>query len=266
MQPLIQLVKYFWSRPMATPPHQSNQVRDLISDLPPDMYRFIFSIAKESLLEIAQVSKKWKEMAYDQELYKMIVPSFRFGEDAWKKHIGIPEKETLLPLCIFKDMARGEGYLTWVTETVQVTKEDGTVEEIILDSGLKLESLVQNPKEGHKTGYAPSILGHEEIKKNRTRKRSHWVWIQKEPIGKNEYFENSNISGLIDTLMTVFMEKIRSGKSCFEDKWIGVNEYNFRWRVCVCFTASGLEVSSEFDYVVSNADIAFLVARKSFGR
>ena len=84
MQYLI--AENIWPRSVVTPIHQSNPANyDFISDLPQDMWRTIFSIAKTNLQEIALVSKKWKEMAYDKELYRMIVPSFRFGEEAWKK-------------------------------------------------------------------------------------------------------------------------------------------------------------------------------------
>jgi len=127
MQSLMQLVGNIWPRSMPTPVHQADPTRyDFINDdCPPEIQRLIFSFAKKNLQEIALVSRKWKEMAYDKELYRMIVPRFRFGEEEWKKYIGVPEKETLLPLCVFKDIERGDGYLTWVFAVLVARKSFG---------------------------------------------------------------------------------------------------------------------------------------------
>jgi hypothetical protein len=151
-----------------------------------------------------------------------------------------------------------------------------------------LERIVQNPKEGQKTGFDPNAW-RAAIEEPRKPEKSHWVWIEEMPTGRNKIYEEqqklaraqsavtgatkcADVSGLIDTMVTAFMEKIRSGKSCCEHEsegsdqitWIRVNEQTKGWRICLSFAAAGLRV---LDYNDNRTDdIAALVARKSFGR
>lgn len=269
--------------------NQSQQLMktDYISQLPIDVARIIFSLAKTNLPALACVSKKWKELAYDEQLYKMIVPAQRFGEGAWKKYIGDPGKEILLPLCVFKDIENGEGWLTLVPEKVKMTNKDGTINEVEIDPEI-METIVENPKEGHKTGYHQDAW-RRAIEEKIKPEKMHWVWIRKVPIGSGENFteqqrlareqstgknetKGADVSGFLDTIVTVFMEKIRSGESCLAIgpvndiyTWIRVKDQTKDGiRKALGFSAAGLVVGHFYDKAF--VGVAVVVARKSFGR
>lgn len=272
----------------STNQYQQPMKRDYISQLPIDVARIIFSLAKTNLPALARVSKKWKELAYDEQLYKMIVPAQRIGEEAWKKYIGDPGKEILLPLCVFKDIESGDGWLTLVPEKVKLTNKDGTITEVEIDPE-NMGTIVENPKEGHKTGYHPKSW-RKAIEEKIKPEKMHWVWIRKVPIGRGKNFteqqrlareqstgnnatNGADISGFLDTIVTVFMEKIRSGESCFSTG--PVNDVYTRIRVkdqtkeegirkALGFDAAGLNVTPYYD--TANDHVAVVVARKSFGR
>lgn len=280
------LMDYIWPQSV----QQNNGAYDFISPLPQDLWRRIFSIVKANLHEMAQVSKKWKEMAYDRELYKMILPPQRFDQQAWEKYFGIVEEETLLPLCFFKDYEMGEkckkyqGYLTWIPETVQVVQKDGTFKKVILDSALKLEDLVQNPKDGNKAGYHPTSW-RKAIDEPRTQEMAHWVWIYKTPLynfaayetqekgvmKQGKLFTNGgHVASFINALTTHMVQQVCSQKTLKQKsekkhKFIRVKEKTENLRLLICishepFTISGLDDN------IKDFNTAILIERKSYGR
>lgn len=251
---------------------------ECIADLP-HIRLPICIMAQTALQEIAQVSKKWREMAYDPLLYKRIVPADCFGENEWLKYIGKAEKEKLPPLCVFKDIARAKGYLHWCTETVIIACEDGSEKTVVVNPKT-LGKLVEKPKEGHKAGYSEESM-RDVIKYQFPQEKSHWVWIEQEPLGDNQNFEEhqssiekkitenketnwAHVAKFQDVLQIAFMEKIRSGKSPLVPRlWIGVNLIEGR-RIWVGSKDDGLVVECFANKAVPQ--VAALVARKSFGR
>ena len=124
----------------------------------------------------------------------------------------------------------------------------------------------------------------EAIQEKRNLEKPHWVLISKEIIGRNKSYEDqqklakeenknipgTNISGLMDTAISIFMEYVRSGERNFiwdsaknEYNWVRVNEQTRELRLCLGFAPSGLIVGSVYDYAIDSVGVAF--ARKSFG-
>ena len=82
-----------------------------------------------------------------------------------------------------------------------------------------------------------NFLWHLQLK--RTLEKPHWVLISKEIIGRNKSYEDqqkiaeeenkkvpgTKISGIIDTVISLFMEYVRSGEINFIDDDLEVNEY-----------------------------------------
>ena len=90
------------------------------------------------------------------------------------------------------------------------------------------------------------------------------------PRRKIKTYPGTNISGLMDTAISIFMEYVRSGERNFiwdsaknEYNWVRVNEQIREYRICLGFAPSGLHV---FDcYVNAHVYVGVALARKSFG-
>ena len=155
------------------------------------------------------------------------------------------------------------------------------VKEVSLDSLEVIGKLGANPTKGNKIGYDPTAW-QEPIPEKRNLEKLHWVLISKEVIGKNKTYEDqqklakeknipgANISGLIDTALSVFMEYVRSGERNFmwdsaknNYNWVRVNEQTRGLRICLGFAPSGLGIDSSSDLACDYFGLAR--ARKSFG-
>jgi hypothetical protein len=296
-------------------PYPWTGIKSVHHKLPKEISIEILSLARTHLAECALVSKEWRQMVYDETLYRKIVPSERFGTEAWRRYIGDPGEEPLLPLCIFKDIEKGPGLLTLVPEKVNIISEKGTSISVPMNL-INIGKLVQNPKEGFKTGYhsdvssgnTQEIIGKryfkdaslEDIQKeaiqdqiSKEPEKTHWVWINKKAIGKGAWCcplqrhlaqdesleigstNGSHASKVLDTVVTLFMEKLRTGKSSFNidenhDFWICVDErYLLTIYRVVSFSNLGLQIrsASPRDPVIGGRDkMAVLAARRSFGR
>ncbi len=265
------------------------------SPLPLDVQRIIFQNAKADLHNLALVCKDWRNLADDKVLRETICPAKAFGSRDWKEYIGVDAGEELpLPRRAYGDMERGNHYLTFIPKTVKVTQENGKVDdtsmdiegvkEVALDSLEVIGKLVSNPTKGNKIGYYANSW-QEALQEKRNLEKSHWVLISKEIIGRNKSYEDqqklaeeenknisgTNISGLMDTAISMFMEYVRSGERNFiydsaknEYNWVRVNELTVTdgWRLGLGFAPSGLYVDSYYDY--PNESVGFAFARKSF--
>ncbi len=256
--------------------------------LPMDVARVIFQNLKADLPSVALVCRNWKAIADDELFRKMIRPAQAFGVQEWKEYIGVDAgKEPLLPRRIYGDMERGKleignYYLTVIPEKVKMAQVNGKIEDASLDSLEFIGKLVANPIKGNKIGYDPDSL-QTPIREKRNPQKLHWVLISKEIIGKERTYEVqqrlakeennnircANISGLIDTVVSVFMEYVRSGERNYicdfdsEFNWVRVNEQAGRARICLCFAPSGLLVcSSNFNDDLDDLGVA--LAWKSF--
>ena len=156
------------------------------------------------------------------------------------------------------------------------------VKEVPLDSLEVIGKLVANPTKGNKIGYHANSWT-EALQEKRNLEKPHWVLISKEIIGRNKSYEDqqklakeenknipgTNISGLMDTAISMFMEYVRSGERNFicdwakiEYNWVRVNEQTRGVQLCLGFTPSGLLVAALGG---AFASVGFALARKSFG-
>ncbi len=254
------------------------------SELPMDVIQIIFQNLKTDLPAIALVCKKWQAVADDEAFCKMIRPAQAFGTQEWKEYIGVDAgAELRLPRRAYGDLEKEGGLLTFIPDKVKVTKENGVLEELPLDNLEVIGQLVKNPTSGNKTGYTLDSW-NEAIQEKRKQEKPHWVWIKKEIIGTNKTYvqqqelakeeckkvSGANISGLIDTVVSVFMEYVRSGERTFvwdrvkeQYTFVRVNENTSVWRIRLGYASWGLYVLHCFDF--NDESIGFALAWKSYG-
>ncbi len=158
------------------------------SELPLDIVRIIFKDRKADLPAIALVCRNWKAIVDDKEFREAIRPAEAFGTKEWKEYIGVDVvEEPRLPRRAYGDLENEGGMLTFIPEKVNVTEQNGSIKELLLDNLRVIHQLVQNPKKGNKTGFIASIDNLPIIVKL---KEKHWSWLKKEVIGRNKgYFE-----------------------------------------------------------------------------
>ena len=268
-------------RPMIDPLDQN-------SPLPMDVTRIILQNSKGNLDAIALVCRSWKALADNNEFREMIRPVQAFGTKEWKDYIGVDaEAEPTLPRRAYGDLEKEGGFLTFIPDKVRVAKENGAVEEVPLDNLEAIGNLVKKPKTDLKTGYNGDSE-QEALGEKRILEKPHWVWIKKEVLGRNKTHEQhqelareenakiqgANISGLIDTAITVFMDYVRSGGRRFiwnpvkeVHTYVRLNDpmdrcFNQGWHLTLGFTTSGLLVYH--NVCGDNEYIGFLCARKFF--
>ena len=249
------------------------------SPLPLDVSPIIFQNLRSDLPSVALVCKNWKALADNKLFRKMIRPCQAFGTKEWMEYIGVDAGEELpLPRRAYGDLEKGGHLLTFIPDIVKITKENGVTEEVSLDHLDVIVELVGNPKMGNKTGYSPSCPPQAANKEKIKVEKPHWVWIKKEVIGKNESYKQqkvlakacgAKISGLIDTVISVFMEYVRSGEWNFifdpsknEHTLVRVNESVNGCRLVLRVEPSGLYVGTCYDY--ANVWTGFAPAQKSF--
>ncbi len=264
------------------------------SPLPLEATRIIFQNAKADLHKLALVCKEWRNLADDKVLRETIRPSKAFGSREWKEYIGVDAGEELpLPRRAYGDMGKGNYYLTFIPKSVKITQENGkiddasmdieVVKEVPLDSLEVIGKLAANAIKGNKIGCSANSWP-EAIQEKRNLEKPHWVLISKEIIGRNKSYEDqqklakeenknipgTNISGLMDTAISIFMEYVRSGERNYiwdsaknECNWVRVNEQTRALRLCLGFAPSGPIVGSGYDNAFDR--VGFALARKSFG-
>ncbi len=241
-----------------------------------DVAQIIFQNLKADLPAVALVCKKWKTMADDEGFRQMIHPAQAVGAQEWRDYINVDAGEELpLPRCAYGNLEKEGGLLTFIPEKVKAAKENGAIEEVFLNSLDAIGKLLKK----HKSDLEINNRMHSsEVKKAILKKRrpvkSHWVWIKKEVIGRDKtYVEQTElakscgakISGLIDTVISVFMEYFRSkdgrfvldGATC-----VRVSERTPVWRIWIGFSHSSLEVGHIYDCRIQCAGV--VLARRSF--
>ena len=250
--------------------------------VPRDLALIIFQNSKANLHNMSEVSKNWKAFADDKEFRQMIRPNQAFGTQEWKEYIGVDAGEELpLPRWAYGFMEEGKYMLTFIPKIVKVAKENGVIENVALDNLEVIGNLVANPKNGNKIGFSHGDWNswQEAIKEKRKLEESHWALIGKEVMGRDLNYtdqqalakkERVSISGLIDTVTSVFVEYVRSGKRNFifdppvngQRTWVRVNDQTRNIRIGLGFVPSGLRVDCYYD---DDADdhIAFAPGRKS---
>ncbi len=252
-----------------------SMVDPIVGPLPADVLPIIFQNGKTDLPNLALVCKNWKAIVDNKEFREMIRPAKAFGSREWKEYIGVDAGEELpLPRRVYGDMEKGNYYLTFIPKSVKVTQENGKLsdtsmdievaKEVPLDSLEVIGKLVANAIKGNKSGDYPDswIL---PIREKRNLEKPHWVLISKEIIGRSEDYKDqqklakeenknnpgTNISGLMDTAISLFMEYVRSGERNFiwnsdnsKLKGVRVIEQTQGSRLCLGFANSGIRFDS----------------------
>ncbi len=236
------------------------------SSLPIDVVPIIFQNLKADLTSVALVCKKWKAMADDKLVREKIRPVQAFGVQEWKDYIGVDAgEEPLLPRRAYETLEKEGGMLTFIPQTVKVTKQNGVVEVVTLNTLEAIGNLVENPKKGHKTSY--SVVSLINLQEKRKTENPHWVWIKKDVYGKGAWSTvhheiakqmKVSVAGLIDTVISVFMDYIRFGERNFlwDSSNVLVNDFQ---KIGLQFTPSGFDISLHKGYVPR----PFVPARKS---
>ncbi len=271
-----------------------SMVDPIVGSLPTDVLPIIFQNVKTDLPNLALVCKNWTAIVDNQQFRESICPAKAFGSREWKEYIGVDAgEEPLLPRRAYGDMQNGSHYLTFIPEKVKMTQVNGKVDdtsmdieevkEVPLDSLEVIGNLVSNPIKGNIIGFTQNSWP-EALQEKRNLEKPHWVLISKEIIGRNKRYEDqqklakeendkvpgTKISGLIDTVISLFMEYVRSGERNFiwdsaknEYNMARVNELTNGWRFGLGFAPSGLVVYGLCDGPGEGVGFAF--ARKSIG-
>ncbi len=209
----------------------------------------------------------------------------RVTKKEWEEHIGDPVEAPPLPRLprrIHKDLKEGKCLLSLIPHTIKIiTNEDKTPKEVLL-TAKAMGELAKTPKKGHATCYDPNAWT-AAINEERVIEKSHWFVLDTEAIGKGLPYseqkdlaeakktaagwQKAKVSDFRETIISLFMEKIRTGKSYF------VRDSDYRksivdamtnyMRIGVSFAPFGLHVCSH----IGNANdyIGVAVARKSIG-
>ncbi len=259
------------------------------NSLPAEIAYLIFQNLKKDLPTVALVCKDWKTLTDDEEFRKMICPFQAFGTQEWQEYIGVDAgKEPRLPRRAYGDLEKEGGMLTYIPGKVRVTRPTGETEEILFDNLNVIGELVKNPIKGFKTGYSDP-LSHQEhpsldaILEKRKVEEPHWVWINTKLKGQRESYDEqlnlareenttapgAEMSRLIDTVVSLFMERVRRGVCLLpwdpcdsHTAWVRVQDKSGEYATSVYYGKTGLVV---LQISVSPCGyIAFVVARRAF--
>jgi hypothetical protein len=246
----------------------SDKKIDVTAVLPVDIIRLIFAFAKEDLVNIARVNKQWKYLVYDNTFRQMLNEDF-LDNKVYKK-LGVEAQEPHLPLSIYRDVEPND-LVACVPETIEM----GNKEDKLLTPKLIGELAAKHIKGLNKTGYTDDSWD-KAIDEDRGTETSHWVWIKAKAVGISESYykqeitaknQGGSVSGFRDTLVCLFLERIKSGKPNFNwdgKTWIRVKDKIDAVRIIIGFDPSGLC----FHYMIdrfSDYDVCVAVARKSIG-
>ena len=174
--------------------------------------------------------------------------------------------------------------LTLIPPSIKVKDQNGNDKEIVLDSGDAVKEMLLYQKAGHRIGFDPNSWSQAMAEKRKIEKTPFWVWINKQVIGRNKFYTGqkedvqkkslrepkANVSDLIDTMVSVLMNYVKTGERCFgwdqkNKKYtiISVNDTTNRLRLGVRFALAGLYVHYYDGHGIS--DTGVVVARKSIG-
>ena len=198
------------------------------SPLPLDVIHIILQNLVPELPTVALVCRDWKALVDDKDFREKIRPAKAFGSREWKKYIGVDAGiELPLPRRAYGDLDNGDFLLTFIPKTILKPLKNDGFREVSLNSLQAILKLL--PKKYLQTrkrniGFNPNSDSRAFAEK-RKMEQAHWVFLNKNIKGKSlDYTEqqkiakevNANISNLMDTAVSCFMEYIRSGeRNCF---------------------------------------------------
>ncbi len=246
--------------------------------LPPELFSLIFiTMGKMELPSFALVNRQWREIADSKEFREIIFPQSAFGKKDWNHYFpGVDAgNEPFLPRCAYGDFEEGD-LLTFIPKILKVKNKEGNITEKPFTLAFMGE-LVKNSRSIYSTSFNVESL-NICINDPRTSGSSHWVLIKAKPVAVNEYFSDqekfvtdqgkgANVSGLIDTVVSIFTKFIKTGDYCILNNaenytYIRLRDQVKESRAICSFGSAGLLVSYTFDDN-DNHMIGVAVARKS---
>jgi F-box associated protein len=241
----------------------------------------LINLPTTKLSELILVCKDWKAIVTDDYYFpnKMIPPPNFNGPQKWTEYTkGEVGKAPLLPRWVFKCMEKGDHMLTFIPERVKIKKEDGTELVVPINSLKNIGELFANTINGRKIGFSPKSWP-AGIQAERPLEKGHWVLISKKAIGRGLNYQGqvdkaneagANMSGLIDTVISLFMEYLRTGERHFigdppqngQSTWVRVDA--IKYRLYLGFVPSGLAVDTHCEDDRVEDQMAFAPAVKFF--
>lgn len=240
----------------------------LACPLPVEVLKIIFRRVYSHLPHLALVCKNWKEIVDDKQFRETIRPALSFGTPEWKEYIGVEAgEEPILPRRVYCDIEKGNFLLTFIPKAVKIPKTNGSsgeVEVLPLDSLKVIENLLKIQK--HQRRMVFKYYFTQLLPKKQNIVKPHWVLIKNEVLEKNKSYEdhkkvakakdnlipNANISGLMDTVISVLMERVRSGVQnytgdlpLFKTDWVHVDELYMGRHLALGMDPAGLSLECE---------------------
>ena len=271
---------------IARDPSNEQPLVDPIGTLPVDAARLILCNLKVYLPDLARVCSRWRDLVDDDDFRDMIRPAKAFDSREWKHYIGVDAgDEPRLPRCAYRDMESGKYLLTFVPKIVKLILKNKYAVVINLNNLKVVEKLVANPKNGNKMVFTEIFSPQKILNSKRKLENSHWVLLNTEfqPNGTFDKQQelarevkikapDTKISGLIDAVISVCMEFIRSGKryplhepATQEYSFITCNEPIQGKIICFVFRHSGLYFTYSGSPPNLPEGVGFLWAKRSFG-
>jgi F-box associated protein len=235
------------------------------------------------LSELALVCKGWNSIVTEDYYFpnKMIPPPNFNGPQSWKEYTkGEVGKAPLLPRWVFKCMEKGEHMLTFIPETVTLKEEDGTEWVVPINSLKNIGELFANTINKRKIGFSPQSSSKAINNIIIPSEKGHWVLISKKAFGRDLNYQGqvveaekigANMSGSIDTVISLFMEYLRTGELHLLGKpsdekgqstWVRVDA--IKNRLYLGFVPFGLRVDEGYFSSYADVQVAFAPARKFF--
>lgn len=224
--------------------------------LPLDIILIILkNLPTSKLSTLFLVCKDWRIIVdNDDFLNKMILPPNFNGPERWVEYTKADAGNAPnLPRWVFKLMQNGEHMLTFIPETVKITNKDGTEKEEPINSLERVGSLFSHVINKRKISFSTNSW-KEAIQEVRPTEKGHWVLISKKAKGRglnhqqqvDEVKKEGAITpNLIDTVISFFMEYLRTGQCQFSDNPRDKNELSTWIRVdtiWLSFVTSSLHV------------------------
>ena len=158
---------------------------ELSYSLPKEIWMLIFGYLDPfSLGRNCVVSRDWKILASDEQLWKALYPAIAFGKEKWATYFGDIGEEPPLPRKIHQILDSPcpfwEGKRVGETHILVLIPATVDREKLTLD---KLKELIQNPKSGDRaTNYAHYDQDTKNEHGDTPIKQSYWVLMTKDVI------------------------------------------------------------------------------------
>jgi len=248
------------------------------SELPLDVIPNILrNVSIRDFPAVALVCQKWKEILDDKSFQENLTEIN--GPRRWNEYTnGDVGEAPPLPKEFFKLMRKGDYMLTFIPEEVKIKTEDGMDIIVPIDSLKNIGELFAKTINGRQISFSKNSWS-AALQEKRPPRKGYWVLISKNALGRSKNYDGqvkeakdkgAKVSDLIDTVISLFMEYLRTGEKYFIwdppqnglRTWVRVNDQTQNLRLGLGFVASGLDVGRCTDDDTPDC-LAFAPARKS---